>query len=300
MRVSTAQVQRQGTEAMLQRFSELAKTQLQLSTGKRINKTSDDPLGATQLLPLKDMISIHEQYSRNSNTARGRLSFEDNTLGQFNAVLVRINELTIQGNNDVLDATSRSAIAEEMRRNLETLVDLANTRDGNGDYLFAGDNVRNPAVVENPPGTFTYAGDSGQRQLQISLDRTVPVGDPGDDVFMNIPFSGGGTQSIFDTVYSVITNLEANQQSPTQLQDLQSAMDNVSATRARVGARLNTLDTQDNVNEDLILRSRQTISDLEDLDVAEAVSRLNIQLLGLQASQQAFSKIQNLSLFNHI
>ena len=300
MRVSTAQVQRQGTDAMLLRFSELAKTQLQLSTGKRINKTSDDPLGTTQLLPLKDIISIHEQYTRNNDTARSRLMYEDNTLGQVNTVLTRIHELTVQGNNDVLDATSRASIAEEMRRNLQTLMDLANTRDGNGDYLFAGDNVRTPAVQENPAGTFTYTGDNGQRQLQISLDRTVPVGDPGNDIFMNVPFSGGGTQSIFDTVYGVITNLEANQSSPTEIADLQNAMDNVSTFRAKVGARLNTLDTQQNVNEDLILRSRQTVSEIEDLDVAEAVSRLNIQLLGLQASQQAFNKIQNLSLFNYI
>jgi len=300
MRVSTLQVQRQGTEAMLQRFSELAKTQLQLSTGKRINKTSDDPLGATQLLPLKDIIAIHDQYGRNSDVARSRLEFEDNTLGQFNSVLIRVNELTIQGNNDSLNAVDRAAIAQEMRRNLETMVALANTRDGNGDFLFAGDNVRTPAVLENPPGTFSYAGDNGQRHLQIALDRTVPVGDPGDDVFMNIPFSGGGTQSIFDTVFSVITNLEADQQSPTQLDDIQTAIDHLSAFRAKVGSRLNTLDTQDNVNEELILRSRETISEIEDLDVAEAVGRLNVQLLGLQASQQAFSKIQNLSLFNFI
>lgn len=300
MRISTAQVQRQGTNAMLERFSELAKTQLQLSNGKRINQTADDPLGTTQLIPLKDIINIHQQYGRNADTAKGRLQFEDSTLAGVNNVLQRINELTVQGNNDVMDATSRSAIAVEMRRNLDTLIALANTRDGNGDYIFSGDAVRTPAVAQNPPGTFTYNGDNGQRQLQISLDRTVPVGDPGDDVFMNIPFSGGGTQSIFDTVYSVITNLEANQASPTQLDDIHTAMDQISTFRAKAGARLNTIDTQNNINEDLILRSRQVVSEIEDLDMAEAVSRLNQQLLGLQASQQAFNKIQNLSLFNYI
>jgi len=300
MRVSTLQVQRQGTEAMLQRFSELAKTQLQLSTGKRINKSSDDPLGTTQILPLKDIIAIHEQYGRNSDVAKSRLAFEDNALGQVNSILIRINELTVQGNNDTLSATDRAAVAQEMRRSLETLVDLANTRDGNGDYLFAGDNVRTAPVLENPPGSFSYTGDNGQRQLQISLDRTVAVGDPGDDVFMNIAYSGGGTQSIFDTVYSVISDFEAGQRAPTQLDDIQTAIDHISTFRAKAGARLNTLDAQDNVNQELILRSRETISNIEDLDIAEAVGRLNVQLLGLQASQQAFSKIQNLSLFNYI
>ena len=285
---------------MLQRFSELAKTQLQLANGKRINRTSDDPLGSTQLIPLKDVIARNEQYSRNADVAQARLNLEDSTLASVNTILTRVHDLTIQGNNDSLSATDRAAIAQEMRQSLATLKGLANTKDGNGEYLFAGDNVTTAPILENPVDTFSYTGDNGQRQLQIGASRQVAVGDPGDDIFMNIPYSGGGSQSIFSTITDVISNLESNTSSPTALTDLQTAMDNVSTIRSQVGSRLNAIDSQREVNEELILRNRQTISEIEDLDIAEAVGRLNVQLLRLQASQQAFNRIQNLSLFNYL
>lgn len=300
MRISTAQIQRQGTNAMLERFSELAKTQLQLANGKRINKPSDDPLGSTQLIPLRDIIAIHEQYGRNANAAMARLSLEDSTLANVNDILTRVNDLTIQGNNDTLSVQDRAAVAEEMRQSLATLMGLANIKDGNGEYLFAGDNVTTTPILENPINTFSYQGDNGQRSLQIGATRQVAVGDPGDEVFVNIPFSGGGNQSIFTTIASVITNLQANTSSAAALTDIQSAMDNISTVRSKVGSRMNAIDSQRSVNDDLILRNRQTLSEIEDLDIAEAVGRMNLQLLGLQASQQAFNRIQNLSLFNYM
>jgi flagellar hook-associated protein 3 FlgL len=77
-------------------------------------------------------------------------------------------------------------------------------------------------------------------------------------------------------------------------------MDNVLTVRAKVGARLNALDTQKEISEELILQSEKTLSGIQDLDYAEAISSLNLQLVGLQASQQAFTRIQNLSLFNYL
>jgi flagellar hook-associated protein 3 FlgL len=136
--------------------------------------------------------------------------------------------------------------------------------------------------------------------VQIGESRLVAVGDPGDDVFMNVPFSGGGNQSIFETIDALATDFEANTASPNATTDIKSALDNVSTVRAKIGARLNALDTQKEVSEELILQSEKTLSSIQDLDYAEAISRLNLQLAGLQASQQAFTRIQNLSLFNYL
>lgn len=300
MRVSTAQIQSQGTTAMLDRFSNLAKTQLQLSTGRRMLQPSDDPIGSTQVLPLKEMVARHEQYGKNSDTAETRLILEDSTLGVVTNLLTRVSELAIQGNNEAMSAADRAAIAQELRQDLAALMSSANTRDGTGEYIFAGDNVDTAPILENPAGTFSYTGDAGQRNLQIGATRQLPVGDSGDVVFMNIPFSGGGSQSLFETIDTLITDMEANTPNTTVLQDIQSAMDNVLSTRARVGARLNAIDSQRLINDELILRSQQTIGDIEDLDMVEAISRLNLELVGLQASQQAFTRIQNLSLFNYL
>ena len=123
---------------------------------------------------------------------------------------------------------------------------------------------------------------------------------PGNNIATTTPFSGGGNQSIFETIDALASDFEAGNFSPDAITDIQSAMDNVLTVRAKIGARLNALDTQKEINEELILQSEKTLSGIQDLDYAEAISRLNLQLVGLQASQQAFTRVQNLSLFNYL
>ena len=300
MRISTGQMQQQGINAILDRYAELAKTQQQLSTGLRIINPSDDPVGATQVMPLDHVISLNGQYNRNINAAKARLNMEDGTLSNVTDVMQRINELSVQASNTTLQPADLKLIAIEIRQDLQTMQSMANTKDGNGEYLFAGDAVNTTPFTESPPGTFNYAGDNGQRNVQISTARQIPVGDSGNDVFVNVPFSGGGTQNIFQTISDYAQTLDAGTPDPNISTDIKSAMNNIAAIRAKVGARLNSLDTQQNQNEDLILQSKDVKSKIKDLDMAEAVSRLNQQSLALQASQQSYTKVQNLSLFNYL
>ena len=300
MRVSTTLMQFRATNAILEQDTALSKTQIQIATGRRIVSPSDDPVGTTQIFPLNEVIEKTRQYLKNSDAAESRLSLEEKNLSSVSDILIRVNELAVQGNSDTINAQGRNAIAQELRQHLQALMGVANTKDVNGEYLFAGHAVTTQPFVEAPAGTFTYQGDSGQRSVQIGESRLVAVGDPGDDVFMNVPFSGGGNQSIFETIDALATDFEANTASPNATTDIKSALDNVSTVRAKIGARLNALDTQKEVSEELILQSEKTLSSIQDLDYAEAISRLNLQLAGLQASQQAFTRIQNLSLFNYL
>jgi len=70
--------------------------------------------------------------------------------------------------------------------------------------------------------------------------------------------------------------------------------------RSNVGARLNALDSQGNINESVKIQVRSILSDVEDLDYGQAVSDLNLKLTGLQASQKAFTRVQDISLFDFI
>jgi len=300
MRVSTAQMQLRGTTEMLERQSELSRTQMQLSTGKRILSPGDDPVGSTQILPLNEVISQNKQFKTNGESAQTRLILEDSTLGQVSNIIVRVSELAIKGNNDSRNATDRTIIAQEIRQLQASLMDLANTTDASGEYIFAGYNVTTAPITESPAGTFNYTGDQGQRNVQLGATQQVSVGNPGDAVFINVPYSGGGTQSIFQTIEDLATNFEANTQDTTSLTDINAALDNFLSVRATVGARLNTIDIQSLVSDELIIQSQTTLSSIEDLDYAEAISRMNLQLVALQASQQTFSRVQNLSLFNYL
>ena len=82
--------------------------------------------------------------------------------------------------------------------------------------------------------------------------------------------------------------------------DIDRAMDNFRGIRAEIGARMNALDSQQSLNEDFILRTRETISELEDLDITEAITRFTQQEVALQAAQQSYTRIQGLSLFNFL
>lgn len=84
------------------------------------------------------------------------------------------------------------------------------------------------------------------------------------------------------------------------LTDLNRSLDNILEVRGNIGARLNALDSQETINDAYRLQIREILSNVEDLDFAEAVSRLNLEMTGLEASQKAFTRVQNISLFNFL
>jgi flagellar hook-associated protein 3 FlgL len=147
---------------------------------------------------------------------------------------------------------------------------------------------------------FGYAGDQGQRLIQVGPARQIADGDSGQAVFMDIPDGGGGFESIFATLETLASDLEANIPPSTTLAQIDRAMEHLVGFRATAGARLNALESQQGINESLLLQLEVTRSGIEDLDYAEAASRLSQESITLQAAQQAFVKVQNLNLFNYL
>lgn len=300
MRLSTSQIFQQAVTAMQNKQTELAKTQLQLATGEKILAPSDDPAAATRILDLNHVIDTTTQYQRNADFAETRLSLEETVLSDVGDLLQRARELSVRANNDTLSAGDRKAIAVEIRTNIDALVQLANSKDAAGEYLFSGFQTNTEPFSDDGLGNFNYAGDQGQRSLQIGAKRQVTVGDSGDAVFMKVDDGAGGVGSIFETLHDFMTDLEANAPSTITLTRLDSAIDTVLNTRSSIGARMNTIENQKNANDSFSLLLQENRSELEDLDYAEAVSRFEQQLLALQASQQTFVKIEGLSLFNYL
>ncbi len=189
MRVSTAQIYRQGIEAFGQQQAKLAKLQQQVSTGIKLTKPSDDPAASSRALELQESISLNRQYQVNITLADNRLSLEESTLVGVENMIFRLKELAIQANNAALDQTSMKAIALEIDERTEELLSLANTRDGNGDYLFAGYQSGVEPFTQTINGSINhvvYNGDQGQRSLQISESRQVAVDNPGSELFIQL------------------------------------------------------------------------------------------------------------------
>ncbi|MCU7932179.1 MAG: flagellar hook-associated protein FlgL [Candidatus Thiodiazotropha sp. (ex Codakia rugifera)] len=299
-RVSTSMLFDRGISSMLERQSDLSRAQMQISTGKRILTPKDDPPGAAYVLDLRTSISQVEQYQNNADRARARLELQEATLRGVDDLMPRILELTIQGQNDTYTPGARQAIAEELRQLNDELMALANTRDSDGEYIFAGYDADSIPFSNPADGVFAYAGDMGTRALQISATRQVQDRENGYDVFMNVDTTAGTKRNIFETVHGIIAGLEADAPNGALIDDLNLAQEHIGAIRARGGARLNTIDEQHNVNEDFIFTMQSALSETEDLDIAEAVSRFEQDLLALQAAQQTFNMVQGLSLFNYL
>lgn len=299
MRISTAEIFQRGVDAMLDRQREVSDTQLKLSTGRRINAPSDDPSAAVRILDYTEALSKLTQYQRNAGAARARLDQEESALIGVGNLLQRVRELTVQGNNDTNSTQDRISIAQEIRQHIDNFLQYANTQDANGEYIFSGFATNTVALTHDGAGTFTFNGDSGQRFARIGENREVAMGDPGSE-FMSLAANAGGTTDIGRILYDLAVNLEAGNGDPNALADLDTAIDRISTLRAKIGARINAVDEQVRTNESFELAIQRVRSDIEDLDYAEAISLFNQQLTALQASQQSFVRIQDLSLFNFL
>lgn len=298
-RISTAFMFSRGVDVMLRKQTELSNTELQLASGNRILKPSDDAAASVQILDLKESQAKLAQYQRNADAAYARLSQEETALEGVGNLLQRVRELAVQGNNDTNSPEDRIALAKEIRQHIDNFMQQANSKDANGEYLFAGFRTDTAPLSHNGTGTFTYNGDSGQRVVNVGDSRKVANGDPGS-LFMDIPAAAGGSTNVGKILYDLAITFEAGNASADALTDIDSAVGRVLNTRASIGARVNAIEDQKNANDAFDVAINQVRSSLEDLDYAEAISRFNQQLTALQASQQSFLKIQDLNLFNYL
>lgn len=309
MRISTSWAHQSSANAMLEQQSRLQQTQMQISTGKKLLTPSDDPTTAARIIDLNQNLKQTEQYQSNINYARDRLTMEEGVLQGATDILQRIRELGIEGLSDGTSATNRINIASEMELLNKQLVNLANTKNANGEFMFSGfkSNTQPFSKDASNPGAYVYAGDANSRPIQIDAVSQVADGDPGSRVFglptgaspATVP-AAGSIANVFEAIDKFATDLRANTPTKASIDDISNSLDKVVTVRASVGTRLNALDRQETINSDAILNTRSVLSDTEDLDYAEAITRLSQQSVSLQAAQQTFAQVKKLSLFNYL
>ncbi|MAL98373.1 flagellar hook-associated protein FlgL [Hydrocarboniclastica marina] len=294
MRISSQQIFHTSVQRMQDISMQQAKTQEQLSTGNRVNRPSDDPVAASRMLQLDQELARTEQFQRNIDFAENRLQQEDSTLNSMNDLLVRVRELTVQVGNGSLSADDRSYISAELSQRLEQMAGLANSKDSNGQYVFGGYDGDNPPYVQ-VAGAWTYQGTTDQRSLEIDSGVKVPISDNGDRIL--------GGEATFATLEKLISDIAAgdiNVAVEDALTGIDDAQSRILEVRAQVGARLNTIESTRDFHTDSTVLTEGVLSEIRDLDYAEAISRFSQQNMVLQAAQQSFSRISQLSLFDRL
>jgi flagellar hook-associated protein 3 FlgL len=186
MRVSTLQSFNKGLNSILDNQTQVNKTQQQVSTGRRVLTPADDPIAATKILQLQQEQALRDQFGKNMTGAEGRLTLEETQLAGITDNLTRLKELTIKAGDGSQTISDRQAIAAEVREILGATVDLMNSKDAGGEYLFGGFKGGVEPFQQNASGRYDYVGDEGQRFLSIASSTNVATGDNGKALFVDV------------------------------------------------------------------------------------------------------------------
>ena len=270
----------------------LDKIQEQLSTGRQIQRASDDPAGARLALQYRDTIDFEAQMRRNLDNGTAFMNITESTLDSSTEALQRLRELTVQAANSTLAQEERDGIAKEVDQLIQHLAQLGNATFGDA-YIFSGHKTTTPAfqVTGNPPTAVTFQGDTGQRLHRISRQDTVAVNVDGQNTF----------GSMFTDLIALRDNLNAGAP-PTTIQasigTIDSALDRVILARAGVGARLNRFEASQATSQQTDINLQQLRSTIEDVDLPSAITKLQGQQKALQAALGAIGRTANLTLMD--
>ncbi len=221
-------------------------------------------------------------------------------------MLIRLKELTVQAGNDTYGAADRKSIAIEVGQLRDQLLSLANTQDIDGNYIFSGTRVGKAAFDTDENGKLVYTGDQTVSVTGIADQSSVDTNRAGTRPFDKIIRTGDDGKPIPVGFFQVIDDLSAALQSNNGVNirravgEVETLQQGLSDSLASIGAAVNKLDNQVSLAEENMLRMKTTLSQAEDTDYTEAITRMNKDMLALEAGQSSFAKISQLNLFDYI
>ena len=207
MQVSTKLFNDQQIRQFGKLTADIQQKQEKIASGKAVLRASDDPVVAVNLSAAKEQEELLGRFEENAYKATLRLDASDKTINEAMSVITRITELATQARSPVFDGYSRKAILTEVQALRETLVDLANTRDANGESLFSGYKTDQEAYVRTPDGSIKYNGDRGIHSVQVSENVNVSTGLDGETIFGRVE-TANGRRSIFEIVDGVMASID--------------------------------------------------------------------------------------------
>lgn len=288
--------------------------QNQMSSAKRINRPSDDPVGTARLLNTKAAIKEQEQYGANIENAISWLDNADSTLDSATSILQRCRELAVAGSTATTTEEGRVAMANEVNQLIEELVQLGNNEYA-GRYVFGGGksgqtpftvasqvNGRVETVQFVSPGYDASLLDATyQQKVQIAEGVTINIA-AGQKFFHTGTDGSVSVNGVFNELIELRRNLDAGDQTALggQLDSLDRLTDNLLAERAVLGAKTNRLETALDRAEAYQNQLSDLESRLEDTDYAEASIGLSTQQTVYEATLAVSAKIMQANLIDFL
>lgn len=284
-------------------------TQEQLSTGMKINRPSDDPVGITYSLRYRSEIGMNTQYQKNVDSSISWLEYNDTVLTQTNSVLQRVRELTVAAANDTNPQAGFDSINEEMKELRQQLVDIGNSQI-NGKYIFNGQNYD-----QKPYNSELTQLDANGGPVAVPLSQQEPDTASveyavGANIKLGVNLSGqsvfGSKDEVNDNIFGLIDNIsKALQEGNTkelsnQLANIDSRVEKILTAQAEVGAKTNRVELMQSRLSDLDVNLTNLQSKTEDADYAELLIKSQIQENIYTASLSVGAKIISTTLVDFL
>jgi len=276
--------------AQLQRHN----AQARISSGRRIERVSDDPAGAQRAMEMTSEAAAIDQYRRAGEDAIRIVNAQDGALQSILDRLTRAQELTIAAGNSALDGEAREAAALQVEEIRDELVQLANSSQG-GRSLFGG---FEDVSVDDSGASVTLLADGGEVLRRISGDRVIQVNVDASEVF-----GFGAGRSVFDVLDDIIAETRSGDVaslSTTRTAELEQLRDGVDNGLGTVGARSVTI--EQTLGDLSSRRDRLTgaVADIVDVDIAEATIAYSEANLAYEAALAVTAQVNRISLLDYL
>jgi len=278
--------------------TEMFRANQMVSSGKRIENLSDDPIGLVAVLDLRSSLANINQLQRNIDAGRSWLEMGESALTQIEDLMSQTKALCVEMASGTKGSTERLNAGTVVDGYLQQVLSLANTQV-NGRYIFSGTKTDTAPFVYDETGTppVAYQGNDTAFSVKIGKDINVEVGRDGETVF-----GDDGSDNIFKTFIDLKTSLEINDVSGIQaaMDELDSHLDTVRTMIANTGGKILRLDAKEQIIQDLNLTYTDRMSKLEDADLAEAVLDLKSKETAYQAALASSSQVMSMSLVDYL
>ncbi|AIQ55157.1 flagellar hook-associated protein FlgL [Paenibacillus sp. FSL R7-0331] len=285
-------------------------TQLQLSSGRKINKPSDDPVGITYSMRYRAELSSNEQYTKNVDSALSWLDFNDTILGQAGDVVQRLRELTVQASTGSNPQSALDSINEEVQQLKEQLIDISNSKL-NDKYIFNGEQYDMAPFdfPKNPDGTYNTdiypdPADNGQIKYAVGEGVQMTINQNGNEVFGYPPDPDNLQDS--DNIFTIINNISAAltagdvSKISNQLDNIDARVEKMLTARSEIGAKTNRVELMQDRLSDLNLNLTELQAKTEDANYEELIMNSKIQENIYNASLSVGAKIISSTLVDFI
>jgi len=312
LRVTQTMMSNQLLRNVTNNLGRMNNMQNQLSTGKRINAPSDDPVGLTFAMRYRSEISANDQYIRNVDSAKSSLDYTDMALSQVGDVLHRARELMVKGADGSMPQTGYDAIKLEIDELYGQLVEIGNSKF-NGKYVFNGEQTETapyPTTGLDSTDTaalkaFNVATDTQQIKYELAPGMTLAVNLTGNDIF-GMPLDETGSNANSDNMFYVLQQVSTalgagnHQEVSNLLGKMDTRINTLLEQRAEIGARSNRIDLVAGRLEDISINLTSIQSKTEDADLAQVITNLKMEENVYQASLSAGAKIISPSLVDFL